>query len=39
MILSMLFKATPEDVRMIMIDPKMLELSIYEAFRTCLPLS
>lgn len=30
MIVSMLFKATPEDVRMIMIDPKMLELSIYE---------
>ncbi|WP_274571417.1 DNA translocase FtsK [Neisseria leonii] len=30
MILSMLFKASPEDVRMIMIDPKMLELSIYE---------
>lgn len=30
MILSMLFKAAPEDVRMIMIDPKMLELSIYE---------
>lgn len=30
MILSMLFKARPEDVRMIMIDPKMLELSIYE---------
>lgn len=30
MILSMLFKATPEDVHMIMIDPKMLELSIYE---------
>lgn len=30
MILSMLFKATPEDLRMIMIDPKMLELSIYE---------
>ncbi|RPD86959.1 cell division protein FtsK [Neisseria weixii] len=30
MILSMLFKALPEDVRMIMIDPKMLELSIYE---------
>jgi S-DNA-T family DNA segregation ATPase FtsK/SpoIIIE len=30
MILSMLFKATPDDVRMIMIDPKMLELSIYE---------
>ena len=30
MILSLLFKARPEDVRMIMIDPKMLELSIYE---------
>ncbi|WP_257379213.1 DNA translocase FtsK [Snodgrassella alvi] len=30
MILSMLYKATPEDVRLIMIDPKMLELSIYE---------
>ncbi|STZ76211.1 putative cell-division protein [Bergeriella denitrificans] len=30
MILSMLFKASPEEVRMIMIDPKMLELSIYE---------
>ena len=30
MILSMLYKARPEDVRMIMIDPKMLELSIYE---------
>ena len=30
MILSMLYKASPEDVRLIMIDPKMLELSIYE---------
>ncbi|ONN64658.1 DNA translocase FtsK [Herbaspirillum sp. VT-16-41] len=30
MILSLLYKATPEEVRMIMIDPKMLELSIYE---------
>ena len=30
MILSMLYKARPEEVRMIMIDPKMLELSIYE---------
>ncbi|BBL75043.1 DNA translocase FtsK [Methylomagnum ishizawai] len=30
MILSMLFKARPEEVRLIMIDPKMLELSIYE---------
>ena len=30
MILSMLYKATPEDVRLIMIDPKMLELSVYQ---------
>ncbi|MEI2563437.1 DNA translocase FtsK 4TM domain-containing protein [Vibrio metoecus] len=30
MILSMLYKAPPEDVRFIMIDPKMLELSVYE---------
>lgn len=30
MIMSMLFKATPEEVRFIMIDPKMLELSIYD---------
>ncbi|MDO9270078.1 MAG: DNA translocase FtsK 4TM domain-containing protein [Methylobacter sp.] len=30
MILSLLYKATPEQVRMIMIDPKMLELSVYE---------
>ncbi|WP_198136713.1 DNA translocase FtsK [Herbaspirillum seropedicae] len=30
MILSLLYKATPEEVRLIMIDPKMLELSIYE---------
>lgn len=29
-ILSLLYRATPEDVRLIMIDPKMLELSIYE---------
>ena len=30
MILSLLYKSTPDDVRMIMIDPKMLELSVYE---------
>ena len=30
MLLSLLYKATPEDVRLILIDPKMLELSIYE---------
>ncbi|WP_194711120.1 DNA translocase FtsK [Noviherbaspirillum soli] len=30
MILSLLYKATPEDVRLIMIDPKMLELSVYD---------
>lgn len=30
MIISMLYKATPEDVRFIMIDPKMLELSVYD---------
>ncbi|MDD1620316.1 MAG: DNA translocase FtsK 4TM domain-containing protein [Methylococcaceae bacterium] len=30
MILSLLYKSKPEDVRLIMIDPKMLELSVYE---------
>ena len=30
MLLSMLYKATPEEIRLILIDPKMLELSIYE---------
>jgi DNA segregation ATPase FtsK/SpoIIIE, S-DNA-T family len=30
MVLSLLYKASPRDVRMIMIDPKMLELSVYE---------
>ena len=30
MLISLLYKATPEDVRLILIDPKMLELSVYE---------
>jgi DNA segregation ATPase FtsK/SpoIIIE, S-DNA-T family len=30
MLLSLLFKATPDEVRLMMVDPKMLELSIYE---------
>lgn len=30
MLLSILFKSTPSEARLIMIDPKMLELSIYE---------
>ena len=30
MLLSLLYKATPQQLRMIMIDPKMLELSVYE---------
>ena len=30
MLLSMLYKATPEDVRLILVDPKMLELAVYE---------
>jgi S-DNA-T family DNA segregation ATPase FtsK/SpoIIIE len=30
MILSLLYKSTPDDVRLIMIDPKMLELSVYD---------
>jgi DNA segregation ATPase FtsK/SpoIIIE, S-DNA-T family len=30
MIISLLFKASPEDVRLIMVDPKMLELAVYE---------
>jgi len=30
MVLSLLYKAAPSDVRMIMIDPKMLELSVYQ---------
>jgi S-DNA-T family DNA segregation ATPase FtsK/SpoIIIE len=33
MILSLLYKATPEEVRLIMIDPKMLELSVYEGIQ------
>jgi S-DNA-T family DNA segregation ATPase FtsK/SpoIIIE len=35
MITSLLYSATPEDVRFIMVDPKVLELSIYEGVRTC----
>lgn len=35
MILSLLYKSTPEQVRLIMIDPKMLELSVYEGIRIC----
>ncbi len=35
MILSLLYKATPDEVRFIMVDPKMLELSIYDASRIC----
>ena len=31
MVLSLLYKSSPEHVRLIMIDPKMLELSVYEA--------
>ena len=34
MILSLLFKASPEDVRLIMVDPKMLELAVYEGIST-----
>ena len=30
MILSLLYKAEPRDVRLILIDPKMLEMSVYE---------
>jgi S-DNA-T family DNA segregation ATPase FtsK/SpoIIIE len=30
MVLSLLYKATPDEVRLIMVDPKMLELSVYE---------
>lgn len=30
MLLSLLYKATPEEVRLIMVDPKMLELSVYD---------
>ncbi|HMK09857.1 MAG TPA: FtsK/SpoIIIE domain-containing protein, partial [Anaerolineales bacterium] len=30
MVMSILLKATPEEVRFIMVDPKMLELSVYE---------
>lgn len=36
MILSLLYKASPEDVRLILIDPKMLELSVYEGIPSLL---
>lgn len=35
MILSLVYKASPRDVRLIMVDPKMLELSVYEGIPTC----
>jgi S-DNA-T family DNA segregation ATPase FtsK/SpoIIIE len=35
MILSLLYKAEPRQVRLILIDPKMLELSVYEGTRIC----
>ena len=35
MILSLLYKAEPKDVRLLMIDPKMLEMSVYEGIPTC----
>jgi S-DNA-T family DNA segregation ATPase FtsK/SpoIIIE len=35
MVLSLLFKASPKDLRMLMIDPKMLELASTRASRTC----
>jgi S-DNA-T family DNA segregation ATPase FtsK/SpoIIIE len=35
MILSLLYKAEARDVRLMMIDPKMLEMSSTKAFRTC----
>ncbi len=39
MILSLLYRLKPEECRLIMVDPKMLELSVLTAFRTCSPLS
>ena len=39
MILSLLYKAPVKDVRLIMIDPKMLELSVYEGIPRCSPRS
>ena len=35
LIISLLYKASPEEVRLIMVDPKMVELGIYNGIRTC----
>ena len=38
MLVSLLYKATPEDLRLILVDPKMLELSVYDGFHICTPV-
>ena len=37
MILSLVYKSEPENVRLILVDPKMLELSVPRAYPTCWP--